>query len=97
MNCNIIQGNIKIKLATFGGSSGEHSTTAVNYGNIATLTGITGLTNRNIVSIEIINTILTPASIMICSLYNNDLYIACNQTCTRSSEIVLKIAYRAIE
>jgi len=89
----IIPNATKIKIVEIGGSSGSHNTTAVNMGNIATLTGITGLTDRNIISMEIINTILSPASILLGSLYNNDLYIAANQSCTRSSTISLKVTY----
>ena len=89
----IIPNPIKLKIVEIGGSSGSHNTTAVNFGNIATLTGITGLNDRNIVSIEVINTILSPASILLASLYNNDLYIAASQSCTRSSTISLKVTY----
>lgn len=90
MDANLIQSRKTRKVtAEIGGNSGSHNQTAASYGNIGTVLGITGLTYKEIVSLSIVNTILTPASILVPSLYNNTLYIAATQSCTRSSTMTV--------
>jgi hypothetical protein len=93
VNCNIIRGNICTKEVEWGGSSGSHTPTAVDMGDIATLFGINGLTQNRLVGVYIYNTLLTPASNLITGCFGNHLYVASTQNCNRTSPIQATIAY----
>ena len=63
-------------------SLGSLSQTSVSIGNIATVTGVSGLTQDRVVSIVFSQTALTPASNALAGMYNDDIYIAATQSCT---------------
>lgn len=93
MNCILIPPNVKTVTIEFGGASGNHSQTAVSYGSLSSLTGITDLTQDRIVGIFCFQTNLTPASVIMFGCYNDNLYAAASQTCVRNGTIKATIAY----
>jgi hypothetical protein len=93
MDCNLMPPKVKTVSIEFGGVSGNHSQTAVSYGSLSSLTGITDLTQDRIVGIFCYQTNLTPASVLALGCYDNNLYAAASQTCVRNGTIKATIAY----
>lgn len=75
------------------GNNNSFTPTAVNYGHIATLTGVTGLSQDKVVGITVMQASLTPASNLIFGFYNSNLYIAASQSCTMSGSMTLNVTY----
>ena len=85
--------DIKTKNVTLGSGSNSFTTTAVNWGAISSIAGVTGLKQNHIIAVTVMQAALTPASNLIFGFYNDNLYIAATQNCTMSGAMTLNITY----
>jgi len=72
------------------------SPTSKNYGNVATVLGIPGLTNDKIRSLSILSISVSPASMSFVGTWGDNIWFAASQSClvTYSSSIRINITYQ---
>lgn len=69
------------------------SPTSRNIGHIATLSGISGLTQDKVFQLTMYQAALAPASLMWGGLYDSYLYVAASQSCTLATDVTVNMIY----